>query len=514
MSKIGDSTSVQNTSQVNNEPVKAKTNTETKPPVSTPTELDNSSGANTRTGDLASFGDSIKNKIQSLFNGGKVQPAGFSSEATVTRTGGKTVIDAGDGDDQINVQQDPKTGDVTVVVNGEAQTFSGNDRNNLVIRAGNGNDNIWVDENVTVNLRLEGEGGDDFIRGGQGNDKIEGGAGNDRLHGSGGDDYINGSLGEDIVYGDDGNDVIYGGDDNDKLYGNAGNDYLEGSKGDDEIYGNDGNDIVSGGLGNDYLRGNYGDDVLYAGQGTDDIGGDDGNNKIYSQTGDTVQQNGNGVNNTVITVELTGNPGGTSVIINGSDEFRERVEADLEMLRSSPAGRAMLESYDQAFNDDGVTVTINESTADSGSATWEGRSDPTQPTPWLDPTTGQRGTPRNGIINYNPSYMPTYTYSDRTSTESIPTVVLFHEMGHAYDYTHGTLRDGTYSGNDAIDDAASTNLRERVAAGLPIDHDNDPTTPEQTDDANHPFILTENGIREELNMDQREHYAGTGKSRV
>ncbi len=513
MGKVGDSVSVNNTNRAETK-VNDAPKTEVKNQTTTaPLKDDSNIGATSKLGELNNFGNKIKDKLNGFF--GDTPPASnFSKEATVTKTGGEVIIDSGAGDDQIGVSQDPKTGDITVTVNGERQTFSGSDRDNLVIRAGDGNDNIWVDENVTVHLRLEGQNGDDFIRGGGGNDKIEGGDGNDRLHGSGGDDYINGSKGEDIIYGDTGNDVVYGGDDNDKLYGNDGNDYLEGSKGNDEIYGNDGNDVVSGGIGDDYLRGNYGDDAIYAGQGTDEIFGDDGVNQIYAQTDDTVQKSEGTVRNTVVTVELTGNPGSTSVIINGSDEFRERVEADLEMLRSSPVGRQMLEGYDEAFTNDNVTVTINESSADSGSADWANRLNPTAPQPFYDPATGTTGTPNSAEINYNPSYMPTYTYSDGTSTESIPTVVLFHEMAHAYDFTHGTFRNEAYNGTDNIDNGSGLRTGERVAVGLPIDNDANAATTEQTDDAVHPDELTENGLREEMNLQQRLHYIGTGKSRV
>jgi hypothetical protein len=47
---------------------------------------------------------------------------------------------------------------------------------------------------------------------------------------------------------------------------------------------------------------------------------------------------------------------------------------------------------------------------------------------------------------------------------------------------------------------------ERVAVGVPLDHDNDPRTPEQLDNANHPYALTENGIREEMNLQLRRSY--------
>ncbi|GII24813.1 M91 family zinc metallopeptidase [Planosporangium mesophilum] len=43
------------------------------------------------------------------------------------------------------------------------------------------------------------------------------------------------------------------------------------------------------------------------------------------------------------------------------------------------------------------------------------------------------------------------------------------------------------------------------AAGLPIDEDNDPRTPDQVY-SRHPYGLTENGLREEMGAPSREAY--------
>ncbi|MFD0593358.1 M91 family zinc metallopeptidase [Catellatospora coxensis] len=47
--------------------------------------------------------------------------------------------------------------------------------------------------------------------------------------------------------------------------------------------------------------------------------------------------------------------------------------------------------------------------------------------------------------------------------------------------------------------------RERVAVGLPIDDDGDPTTPERLD-PHHPYPLTENALRDELGVSGRQTY--------
>lgn len=506
-------------------------------------------GQDSKTGEFRNLGAQNKISLGSGSTPAADAPSDITKEASISSVGGKIIIDAGAGDDRIGVSQNAGTGDITVSVNGATRTFTGADRDNLVIRAGDGNDRVTVGRGVTVQLTLEGGAGndrievnenvatgqkifggagDDRIQGGIGGDKIEADAGNDTVDGGAGDDYINGSLGNDRLTGSAGSDVIYGGDGRDTISGNAGTDYLEGGRGNDEISGGGDADVVSGGTGDDRLRGGAGNDRIYAGRGTDRIYGDSGSNTIYNQTGDTVEdsraaQVRGRVRNTVVTVELIGNPGGTGVRVEGTPEFKERVEQDLEMMRSSPVGREMLGSFDRAYADtrsplagmplvggafeQGIVVTIREHNADSGSAGWENIASPSLPQPNLNPATGTRGTPQDANINYKPSYMPVYTYPDG-NVESVPSVVLFHEMAHANDYVRGTFNPNDYNGADPIDSAGTLRSGERVAVGLPIDHDGNSSTPEQTDAGNHSDNLTENALRLEMNLRRRNHYSG------
>lgn len=75
------------------------------------------------------------------------------------------------------------------------------------------------------------------------------------------------------IYGDDDLQVddditlsawLYGGFGNDRLKGGSGNDYLEGGYDDDLLLGGDGRDMLVGGYGADRLVGNAGDDILIA----------------------------------------------------------------------------------------------------------------------------------------------------------------------------------------------------------------------------------------------------------
>jgi len=80
-------------------------------------------------------------------------------------------------------------------------------------------------------------------------------------------------------------------------------------------------------------------------------------------------------------------------------------------------------------------------------------------------------------------------------------------MAHAYNMVTGTGIAGIYSGIDPRNNGGTVNSFERQAAGLPVDHDNDPGTAEQLiDEGTHPFALTENGLRTELGLTPRPFY--------
>ena len=90
-------------------------------------------------------------------------------------------IDAGDGDDIVDL------------------THGALSYGDIVINGGAGNDHLWSSS------------GNDTINGGTGDDHIFGGFGDDELNGDDGADEIYGSLGNDIIRGGAGNDVLYGG---------------------------------------------------------------------------------------------------------------------------------------------------------------------------------------------------------------------------------------------------------------------------------------------------------------
>ncbi|MFG1774234.1 M91 family zinc metallopeptidase [Nocardia salmonicida] len=423
--------------------------------------------------------------------GGGLNPAG---QPDVITTGNSVVIKTGDGDDKVDVHEDPGTHAVTVTVNGKEHKFEGEQARNITIFTEGGNDTISVDPGTQVGLKLEG---------GAGNDKIQGGGGKDHINGASGDDILGGGTGDDVIYAGDGNDTVFGGD---------GNDYLEGSAGDDSVFGGFGNDTVSGGVGNDRLQSGNGDDKVYTGEGTDSVGNDGGNDTVYAQVGeDTVSAAGPNGSNNVVNVVLTDIP--DNVTVTGTPEFQERVRADLEFMCSSPTGQQMLAGLGETPHD----VTIIEGAVGKDSAR---ASDPAAADLGAD---GKPGAGTSSTITYNPrgttfsEASPAYTGA--AYDHHPPITTLYHEAAHAYDETHGTMRpvSDIYTGTDRVDskypnDYSPTGTgmfeRERVAVGLTIDHDNNPSTPEQlADEDEHPSALTENALRAELGIAPRDHYA-------
>jgi hypothetical protein len=425
------------------------------------------------------------------------------------------VLQTGGKDDKVRVSMNPDRS-YNVNVNGETHNITLAQNQRLTIRTGGGNDNVFIEENVRGNITIEGEEGDDTLTGGGGDDKLFGGSGNDTLRGGGGNDYISGGIGNDTVNGGEGNDVIYGGRGNDTLHGNAGNDYIEGGHGNDELFGGNGNDILSGGLHNDTITTGAGNDTVYAGRGNDTVINNGGKDRAFVQRASDHVINMNGGTTQIQRVELNGTPGSRAVRVEGSAEFRERVQDDLEMLRSSPAGREMLQRMDAAYVNSipagartgGNMLTIrelqNEHNGYASAIPKKGRGPGGE---FLRPN-GTAGPGADARISYNPSLVDRRFHT--------PTVVLYHEMAHAYGNLSGTMQPGTYrgaNGNDPGNDTTDRNNNvpnsERQAVGLPNDgvpfrwNGNSSTPPNRQ----MPEELTENGFRRELGLPLRPRYS-------
>lgn len=429
------------------------------------------------------------------------------SGPSVILVGGRMIVNTGSGNDQIRVVRDPFSGELrvegfTVSEDGDGfrlTTFSERvpDGFELTIRGGAGNDNVEVGPGVGAVTVLGSSGddrihtgaGDDVVLGGDGADTIESGAGDDHVSGGHGQDYLATSAGQDRVIGGLGQDTLYAGSGDDRLSGGDHYDYLDGGRGADSLDGGRGADVLSGGRGDDTIAGGDGDDTIYTGRGTDTVSGGtagaDGD-LVYGQTQretGTVGTERADVFDGAESVEHVdvSNDVGSRLVIDGSDEFTERMQDDLDTFGSSPNGQLMLDALDDTEHD----IEITELSGDpNGQATY---NDDGVSSLKIDPT------------------------FDNFLGEAPPPVVVFHEMAHIYDRQNDLSLDGTYVNPDDPDTGTGgstevgegVNNAERQATGLPVDRDGDGHF--EIDDR-HPIEYTENGLRAEMRLDDRETY--------
>lgn len=154
----------------------------------------------------------------------------------------------------------------------------------------------------TVDISLDGAGGNDTLTTGTGDDTVFGGAGNDLIDGGSGNDTIVGGLDRDVLVGGEGDDSLNGGEGGDSLVGGNGADTLIGEGGIDTLAGGAGADSLSGGNDRDtfIIEDGFGADTIVGGEG----GNDDDTIDLNALTGP-------------VTVTYTGDEAGT--ITDGTD---------------------------------------------------------------------------------------------------------------------------------------------------------------------------------------------------
>jgi subtilisin family serine protease len=174
------------------------------------------------------------------------------------------------------------------------------------IDAGGGNDIVDLTSDVATI-------GSTVVRGGEGNDILWGLTGDDTLDGGNGADTINGGAGNDCLIGGDGNDVIQGW---------TGNDRIDGGVGNDSLVGDGGNDTIIGGGGfRDSLFGNDGDDVLADDDGIFAAHGGAGNDRIFVTFGAGWDNDGNAFNALASINQISGGAGDDDVhVTNGTGQ--------------------------------------------------------------------------------------------------------------------------------------------------------------------------------------------------
>ncbi|RKH50321.1 alkaline phosphatase [Corallococcus sp. AB050B] len=432
-------------------------------------------------GFLSGIGSAVGSAIGGIAKG--VQKA--LAPQVSTNADGRTVVDLGVGNNTATVSQG-KDGGLTIKSGSDTVTLTAEQAKGVIINGGAGNDSITVDASVTQDITLDGGEGDDKLTGGKGNDTLIGGAGNDTviggegkdtLQGQDGDDYLEGGAGDDRILGGDGRDVLYGLDGNDYVSGGKGRDYIDGGAGNDRAHGGEGDDQVIGGRGNDTLSGGRGNDAVAGGEGTDKVAGGTGTDKLYVEENETTADSEKAERE--IVDMSNADQRGSSVSVTGSAEFQARVQSDLDAMRSLPSGQELLGTLDKS----GKKTVIRET---SGGNSAGG-------TNFNDGFMNADGTPGKGTdsqVNYNTTRI---SLGGEEWMNRPPVVGLFHELVHASDMNNGTLALGSKNG---------TRNLEPSAVGLPIDLDQDPSTP----DVVQPGRPGENVLRDDLNLPTRPRY--------
>jgi len=151
--------------------------------------------------------------------------AGDGNDTIVDVTDG--TIDAGDGDDLIEVDHGSGSADITGGTGTDTLRLDSDDAEGVKLTltshedgsynwatAGDGtftsidyydlseNDDTIDGSSATTGFGAEGDGGNDSIVGGSGDDTLRGGSDNDTLDGGAGDDSLEGGSGDDVFYGD------------------------------------------------------------------------------------------------------------------------------------------------------------------------------------------------------------------------------------------------------------------------------------------------------------------------
>ncbi|MEM6457202.1 MAG: M91 family zinc metallopeptidase [Acidobacteriota bacterium] len=419
------------------------------------------------------------------------------------------------GDLEIGIAE--RSASETPATSSERATVPSNLRFDLRVRGGFGDDRIVVDDSVTgtptpnssfvgrASILYEGGFGDDTLIGSNNaGETFIGGFGNDTIDGRGGDDYIEGGVGNDIIDGGTGRDVLYGGQDQDTIRGGDDRDYIDGGKGHDEIWGGDGNDTLAGGQGNDRVRGEGGIDTLMGnsnlpGQAfvapdgsvrTGDIldGGDGSDRMIFGPNTEIVADARDAAPIEVDpnTLGPNGDLIGTSVEAHGSAEFTDRIEDDLEVIRSTEAGQELLDRLDAT----GKRIGIFEQ--EEGNNAYAG--------PLATPTpSGFDASAFMDPQRYDLNAVPVAVRDPEEHFLTPSSVLLQHELFHDWDFLAG--------GVSRFGETNNTPNLELRAVGLPYDQTRDGIPDAAPAGLNG---ITENSFRTELGMPLRNHSTRPG----
>lgn len=422
------------------------------------------------------------------------------------------IIETGDGADDVHISKGPG-GQLNALINGKSYLLpvENSGTRSLVIRTNKGNDKVVIDPDVRVTVKIHGGAGNDYIQTGGGTSYVFGGADDDTVKLGSATSYAEGNDGDDLMIGGRGNHVMYGGNGKDHMYGGDGPEgktsYMDGGNDDDNMYGGSGHNIMHGGTGNNSITA-YGRSTIYTGRGHASVYSRSRNDVVYGKRSDNLQLPFGF--KFIETVPLPSDAGRKALKTEGTPEFKQRMEDDLELYRSSPAGQRMLKDLDAVAQKNGASITIKESDNDE----YEPNDVNSTETPLStspDPSLIHEGSRGSGVKEASIGHDPKSLFETNHESPALlpPIIGLHHEMAHAYNGATGSMFPGSTEVKNPDGTSSEEDNAERQAVGVesdvtPFDFDNDPSTPPTT---LNPYPLTENGLREEMGLPLRKGYA-------
>jgi len=209
-----------------------------------------------------------------------IEPLDRRTHLSATLTAqGLLQVAGGTGNDVITLTREGSLLRVTIDSQSLDQTFALSAVQNYEITGLSGNDQLLLDDTVSVPGTLLGGDGDDTLRGGAGADTFNVGLGADTVDYSartGAMKLSVDSIADDGLPGEGDNlllciETIIGGSGNDRIKGCPTNNLIFGNGGKDTIDGVSGNDTVSGGNGNDIFTASAGNDSYFGSGGRDTV---------------------------------------------------------------------------------------------------------------------------------------------------------------------------------------------------------------------------------------------------
>ncbi len=413
-----------------------------------------------------------------------------------------------------------------ITVNGKSNLFDAkrekDTEQGLVIKTNGGNDKVIVENSVTNRLDIDGGDGDDYLQAGGGRSRVYGQGGNDFIQLGSGLGYAEGNDGDDTIKNGTGNAVIYGNNGNDRLYARPGaankQTYMDGGNGNDMLFAGSGHTVLHGGNGDDQLVG-ADRTTFYTGKGNDRIWNNQPQDRIYAGANDHFQRN-QGSTFTEVKPSTAGTeaykvPRPKDSTAQQDKDFRQRVDDDIEFLRSSPVGQQALTEMDKLAASSNTHVRIRP--AQSGGSYYEfGSRELNNMTDkeFANVKGSNFGEITQGVPGSRADLATIYydrasvlENADRTNT-AVPMTALFHEMAHAYNGATGTFVAGKSTEYPKPGESHDIDNLEYQAIGIPnggqaFDLDNDPSTPPTN---TNPEPFTENSFNEEMGKPLRQFY--------